>query len=430
MNISELYKIFQKSKQITIDSRKVPINSIFFAINGENFNGNKFAQSAIESGANIAVISDKNFEIPNKTILVEDTLKTLQELAKYHRKQLGIKVVGITGTNGKTTTKELIFKVLSQKYKTFATKGNFNNHIGVPLTLLSLTEEYEYAVVEMGANHLGEIEELCDLVLPDLGVITNVGKAHLEGFGTFENLIKTKLALFESIKQNDGVFFLNTNNEILLQRVDDYSKIIKFGQANDSEVKITEIFNELFLKLVVKIKNDNHLIQTQLIGNYNIDNILAAISVGIKAQVQVEKIIEAIENFKPENNRSEYKKTDKNILILDMYNANPTSMTAAIENFNEIDMPRKMLIIGDMLELGENEKDEHQKIVDLTIERRFNDVILIGKIFKSCNYPQNFGVFENIEDFNEYLKNNIVKNHTVLLKASNGTRLKKCVQYL
>ncbi|MEA3450478.1 MAG: UDP-N-acetylmuramoyl-tripeptide--D-alanyl-D-alanine ligase [Bacteroidota bacterium] len=430
MKTSDLYKIFQESGQITIDSRKVPKKSMFFAIKGENFDGNKFAQSAIDLGASIAVISDEKYKIPNKTILVNDTLKSLQELAKYHRKQLGINIVGITGTNGKTTTKELVYKVLSQKYKTFATLGNFNNHIGVPLTLLSLTDEYEFAVVEMGANHLGEIAELCDLVLPNYGLITNVGNAHLEGFGSFENLIITKLALFESIKQNNGVFLLNTNNEILQNRVSKYSKIIKYGKSENSEVKITEVFNELFLKLVVKIKGDNHLIQTQLIGDYNIDNILAAISVGLVVKVPIEKIVDAIEDYKPANNRSEYRKTEKNALILDMYNANPTSMEAAINNFYEIDVSRKMLIVGDMLELGKNEKNEHQQIINLIIEKRFKDVVLVGKIFKSCTYPENFRVFENIEILNEYLNNNPPKNHSILLKASNGTGLKKCVQYL
>ncbi len=430
MNISELYEIFKQTGKVSTDSRNISEDCIFFALKGDTFDGNKFAQKAIDLGAKIAVISDKKFEIKDKTILVDDSLKTLQQLAEYHRKQLKTKIIGITGTNGKTTTKELINRVLSKKYKTLSTQGNLNNHIGVPLTLLSLNSDIEYAVVEMGANHNGEIAELCDLVIPDIGIITNVGKAHLEGFGSFENLIKTKLALFYAIKSNNGTFLLNTNNDILTERIKNYYKIIEYGKSNNSLAKITESFNELFLKLVVKIKGDNHLIQTQLIGKYNIDNILAAISVGLLTKVPVEKIIEAIEKYKPENNRSELRKTAKNTLILDMYNANPTSMKAAVENFADIDAHRKMLIVGDMLELGKNEQEEHQKIIDLIIQNRFKDVFLVGKIFKSCNSPNHFKNFEDVESLNLYLQKKELKGHTILLKASNGTGLKKCIDNL
>lgn len=430
MNISELYEIYKQSGKISTDSRNIIKDCVFFALKGENFDGNKFAQNAINSGAKVAVISDKKFEIASKTILVNDTLETLQQLAHYHRKNLGIKILGITGTNGKTTTKELVFKVLSQKYKTFATQGNFNNHIGVPSTILSLTEEFEFAVVEMGANHINEIKELCQIVEPDLGIITNIGKAHLEGFGSIENLINTKLALFESVKSNKGIFLLNTNSQILEQRIKNYQSIIKYGNAEDSIVKVVEVFNEMFLRFVVEINGKNFEIKTQMVGKYNIDNVLAAITVGIVAEVPLDKIIDAVWNFKPNNNRSELRKTQKNMLVLDMYNANPTSMNAAIENFSEIELANKFLIIGDMLELGENEKNEHQQIIDLIKNKEFKNVFFVGKIFNSCSSPNDFKKFLNVDELIEYLKTNRLEGYNILLKASNGTGLKKCVEYL
>lgn len=430
MNISELYEIYKQSGKISTDSRNIIKNCVFFALKGENFDGNKFAQNAINSGAKVAVISDKNFEIAGKTILVNDTLETLQLLAHYHRKQLGIKIFGITGTNGKTTTKELVYSVLSQKYKTYATQGNFNNHIGVPTTILSLTKDFEFAVVEMGANHPNEIKELCEIVEPDFGIITNIGKAHLEGFGSIENLINTKLALFESVKSSKGTYLLNTNNQILEQRIKDYHSIEKYGKANDSEVKVVKVFNEIFLKFIAEIKGNEFEIKTQLVGKYNIDNVLAAITAGIVADVSLDKIIKGIEDYKPNNNRSELRKTEKNTLVLDMYNANPTSMNLAIENFLEIELQNKFLIIGDMLELGENEKSEHQQIIDLIKNKGFENVFLVGKIFNSCNSTKDFKKFINVDELIEFLKVNKFEGYNILLKASNGTGLKKCVEYL
>lgn len=428
MDIQELYKIFQATPIISTDSRNIPENCIFFALKGDNFDGNKFAQKAIDAGANFAIISDENYKIEGKTILVDDTLKTLQELAKFHRQQIDIQIVGITGTNGKTTTKELVATVLSQKFSTYATKGNFNNHIGVPLTLLSLTKETEIAVVEMGANHIGEIAELCKIALPDLGLITNIGKAHLEGFGSLENLINTKLGLFEAIKKVNGVFLLNTNDNILSSRISNYNKITEYGKSDNSKVKLSEIFSDsVFLKMVVRIDNDNYLINTNLVGNYNVDNVLAAISVGLEFDIPINIIIEAIENYEPSNNRSQLKKTDTNTLILDMYNANPTSMSLSITNFADIDLPRKVLIIGDMLELGKNEIQEHQEIVNLVKKYKFHKVFLVGKLFNSCDFISDYFAFENIDLLNDYFQKNELKNCSVLLKGSNGTGLKRCV---
>ena len=428
--INKIYEKYLISGKVTTDSRNVPQGSIFFALKGDKFDGNKFAQQAIDNGADFCVISDKNYEIKGKTFLVEDTLKALQKLAKTHRNNLKINTIGITGSNGKTTTKELVKAVLSQKYKTLATQGNLNNHIGVPLTILSLDNTYEYAVVEMGANHIGEIAELCDIAQPNYGIITNIGFAHLEGFGSLENLINTKLALFDAVKKQKGTFLLNADDKYLTNYVKNYDKIIKFGYSTGDLVKVIEEFNELFIKLVVKINNENHLIKTQLVGKYNISNILAAITIGLTCGISADNAIIAIENYKPANNRSELRKTNKNTLILDMYNANPTSMKASIENFAEIDLPRKMLIIGDMLELGKNEQEEHQKIINLIEKLAFKDVVLIGKIFASCSIPENYIVFETIDDFIKNLQQNPIKNYSILLKASNGTGLKKCVEYL
>ena len=430
MKIQELYKIFQDCSDISTDSRNIPKNCLFFALKGDNFDGNKFVKSAIDLGAKYAVISNEKYQINDKTILVDDTLKTLQELAKFHRQQIGVTIVGITGTNGKTTTKELVAAVLSKKFNVFATEGNFNNHIGVPLTLLSLNEKVEIAVVEMGANHLGEIAELCEIAEPDMGLITNIGKAHLEGFGNLENLITTKLGLFEAIKQKEGMFFLNSNDEILKNRIKSYKNIVEYGNSDVSVVKSFESCDSVYLKFIANIENENYEVETKLIGKYNIDNVLAAIAVGIENKINIDKIIDAIEKYEPANNRSQLKKTDKNTLILDMYNANPTSMFLSLQNFAEMDLSRKVLIVGDMLEVGNTEKEEHQKIINQINKNKYHKVFLIGKIFKNCDFSEEYHSFENIDLYIDFLKQNELKNCSILLKASNGTGLKKCVEFL
>ena len=430
MKIDQLYEIFKQYPNITTDSRNVPENSIFFALKGDNFNGNKFAKTALENGAKFAVISDMNYaDIQNK-ILVNDALLTLQELAKFHRNELKTKIFAITGTNGKTTTKELINRVLSEKHKTFSTHGNFNNHIGVPLSLLSISSEIEIAVIEMGANHTGEIDELCNIALPDMGLITNIGNAHLEGFGNIENLIDTKLGLFRAINKKNGKFLLNSNDEYLSSKIKNYPNIIKYGKSETSIVKCLEQNSDIYLNLKVVINNSTYNINTKLIGRYNTDNILAAITAGIINDVPINNIIKAIEQYEPSNNRSQLLKTKNNTLILDMYNANPTSMKAAILNFAEINLSKKILFIGDMLELGENEVQEHQKIVDLINEQNFEFVFIVGKIFGKCNNINQFFHFNNIDEFTKWLGFNPLKNYSILIKASNGTGLKKCVKYL
>ncbi len=430
MNIKKLYEKYLKYSKISTDSRSVAENSIFFALKGENFDGNKFVNSALENGAEFAVISDAQYAKENKTMLVDDTLTALQELAKYHRQNLKTKILAITGTNGKTTTKELITRVLSKKYKIYATQGNFNNHIGVPLTLLAIDKNTEFAVIEMGANHFGEIGELCNLAQPDIGIITNIGKAHLAGFGSVENIIATKLQLFEAVKANNGVFLINSNDETIAAKTGEYSKSTYYGKHKDSIVTIEEVYNSEFLKIKIKINSEFFTIQTKLIGKYNIDNVLAAVAVGVSNNISTEKIIEAIEEYKPENNRSERKKTSSNTLTLDMYNANPTSMKLSICDFCETEKPNKILIIGDMLELGENEIAEHQKIIDIIKKYEVEKTFLVGNIFSKCSFPNNFYSFENVNLLNDFLKKSPIKGHYILLKASNGIGLKKCVPFL
>lgn len=430
MSIEKIYEIFSQSTGVNTDTRTIKKGDLFFALKGENFDGNKFVKTALDKGAVFAVISDPTEHIDGKTILVEDTLKTLQQLATMHRKKLNIKIFGITGTNGKTTTKELVYRVLSAKYKTFATAGNLNNHIGVPLTILNLPKDTEFAVIEMGANHPGEIAELCEISQPDEGLITNIGYAHLEGFGSLENLIDTKLALFRSISSKNGTFFLNNDDNILKEKIKYYPEVVKYGKTDDCQIRSTKIYNDIFLKIDVEIKSKKYTVESQLVGKYNRSNILAAISAGFAHQIAVEDILKAIKNYEPSNNRSQLYKTEKNTLILDMYNANPTSMKLSIENFADLEATNKMLIVGDMLELGKDEILEHQKIIDLIKSKNFEQVFLVGKKFGQCEFPNYFKTFENVDKLNLFLQKNSVQAHTILLKASNGTGLKKCVQFL
>ncbi len=431
MNITQLYEKYIENPVITTDSRNVPEGSIFFALKGDNFDGHKFVEKALQKGAKYAVISDKNYEIEGKTFLFDDTLKTLQELAHAHAMRMNADVIGITGSNGKTTTKELIYSVLKKKYKVLATKGNFNNHIGVPLTILSVADDVELAIIEMGANHQGEIAELCEIAHPVMGVITNIGNAHLGGFGSLENLIETKLALFRYIEKLNNIFFLNTSDEILSKRVRFViPRIFLYGKDENSIVRAKEIFNDVFLKLKVVISGKDYDISTKLIGKYNVDNIFAAITVGIINEVPINDIITGIEEYEPTNNRSQLIETEDNTLILDMYNANPTSMHEAIDNFSKINLPNKNLIIGDMLELGEVEQAEHQQIVNFVNTLQFDEIYLIGEIFGNCDNIKKHKSFKNIDDFNNYLVKNKIKGKSILLKASNGTGLKKCVEFL
>jgi len=394
MHVSEpmkLYSLFRQHPIICTDSRVCPSGSLFFALKGDNFNANAFALSALEKGCAYAVVDDAEFAIDDRFILVENVLESLQELAAYHRKQLGTKIIGITGTNGKTTTKELMAAVLKEKYAILYTQGNLNNHIGVPLTLLQLKPEHQYAIIEMGANHPGEIKFLCGIACPDYGIITNVGKAHLEGFGSLEGVMKTKAELYDYISESGKLIFMNTGNP-LLQTMAAGSGITqpdkKIGYSLNAEDKdavyiagITDCSPFLHLRWNKK-GNEPKEIQTHLIGAYNAENVLAAITIGDHFGVSNEQIKNGLENYIPQNNRSQLTVTEHNKLVVDTYNANPTSMRAAILNFAQMEVPEKTLILGDMFELGAQSEEEHQNIVNLLQQNSFKNVLLVGKDFK------------------------------------------------
>ena len=385
MKLSALYQIFLDCQLVTTDSRNCPEGSLFIALKGESFNGNAFAGKALETGCAYAVIDESEYAIEGdqRYILVDDCLQTLQQLANYHRRQLGTRVIGITGTNGKTTTKELISAVLSQSHNILYTLGNLNNHIGVPSTLLRLKAEHDLAVIEMGANHPGEIKFLSEIVEPDCGIITNVGKAHLEGFGSFEGVIKTKGELYDFLRKKEGSTVFIHHDNAYLMNIAEGLNLIPYGTEDDLYVNGRITGNSPYLTFEWKAGKDgkSYQVQTQLIGEYNFPNALAAITIGRFFGVEDTKINEALAGYTPQNNRSQLKKTDDNTLIIDAYNANPTSMMAALQNFRNMEVPHKMLILGDMRELGAESAAEHQKIADYLKECAFEKVWLVGDQF-------------------------------------------------
>lgn len=397
--------------------------NIFFALKGENFNGNEFAQKALDSGCSFALIDEDEFQNSSNFILVKNVTETLQELAKYHRNTFKIPIIGITGSNGKTTTKELMNEVLSEKYNTLATEGNLNNHIGVPLTLLKLNRQHEIAIIEMGANHLDEIATLCKIAKPELGLITNIGKAHVGEFGSFENIIKSKLELYDFIQANNGHLFVNADDELLMQNAigNECSTYGSLSGAIKGKVESSEEFLSIYMKAP-----DLGIIQTQLFGNYNLHNILAAVAVGTYFNVNTEQIKNGIENYIPSNNRSQIFKTKKNTLILDAYNANPSSMMAALENFKVAKGIKKFFILGDMLELGTESMNEHEKIITWTKQHDLNG-IFVGDQFMSA-YPDS--AFLNVEQIisGSILKD--IEDHTILVKGSRGIKLEQLKEVL
>ncbi len=433
--IQQLYSHFQKYQAICTDTREIKPNAIFFALKGDNFNANQFAEKAIHSGCALAVIDEEQYKIDGRFIVVEDVLTALQELANYHRKQLSIPLIGITGTNGKTTTKELINAVLSQKYKVLATRGNLNNHIGVPLTLLSITKEHQMAIIEMGANHQEEIAMLCNFAEPDFGMITNIGKAHLEGFGGYEGVIKAKREMYDFIKERNGILFVNSDND-LLKKLSDGIKQVNYGTGNENEfIGLFEESNP-FVHFKCKSKTDTdsidnkQSIKTQLTGKYNFENILAAACIGNYFGVSDEQIKIALENYIPSNNRSQVVQTANNFLLLDAYNANPSSMRAAIENFAEMKQPNKMVILGDMLELGSESAKEHHDIVKLLLQKNISNVVLVGWHFTEACEGSNAKTFATSGDAYQYLSHLNLKNTTILIKGSRGIKLEKVVDAL
>ena len=424
--IEQIYQQFLASTGVCTDTRQEVKNKLFFALSGDSFNGNKFAEQALAKGALIAVIDDPAYQKNSRYILVDDVLYTLQQLALHHRKQFSIPVIGITGTNGKTTTKELTATVLNSKYNIIATRGNLNNHIGVPLTLLRITKQTEIAVIEMGANHPGEINALTKLALPTHGIITNIGKAHLEGFGNFEGVKKTKRELYDFLKLHNGNAFVNYNDELLLA-LSQGMNIIGYGT---SSCAITgSISNQTpDLTLDVTIDQEKYIVKTKLYGNYNFANIMAAIAIGNFFSVPATDIIESISNYTPENNRSQQLKTQHNKIILDAYNANPVSLSKAIISFWDAKFQNPLLIIGDMFELGKASAEEHQKIVDLLISKAFDEVIIVGKDFFRTNHP--FKAFETTELTADYLMHHPVTKKHILIKGSRGMHLETLTKYL
>lgn len=426
----KLYDLFLKHPVISTDSRKIPAGCLFFALKGDSFDGNKFAHDAIQKGAAYAIVDDPAIEKSEKLYHVKNTLQTLQDLATYHRSQLIIPVIGITGSNGKTTTKELIKEVLSQKYRTFATSGNLNNHIGVPLSILAIDDKYEIAVIEMGANHQGEIAALSKISQPDFGIITNIGKAHLEGFGGYKGVIKAKTELYSFIRTTQGKVFVNADDPLLMEKSKGMNGIY-YGNDSWTSVagKITGKFP--FLSAEVIIHNDLHVVNTKMVGAYNLSNMLAAACIGDHFGVASQDIALALSNYEPKNNRSQWYETSSNKIVLDAYNANPTSMLLAIENFSESPFENKMLILGDMRELGEDSQKEHQSILQKIAELEFREVLLVGQEFKKATGKNTkYQVFENVDQAVQGLKGLKPSNKTILIKGSRGIQLEKILEVL
>lgn len=430
MSISELYELFVKYPVISTDSRHVAKNALFFALKGDNFNGNIYAASALSDGAAYAVIDEAKYKINDRYILVDNVLTVLQELSRYHRLQLGIPIIAITGTNGKTTTKELVNAVLSKIFKVDYTKGNLNNHIGVPLTLLSMSRSTQIGVVEMGANHPGEIAALCEIALPDFGLITNVGKAHLEGFGSFDGVKKTKAELYRFIDRKGGKIFLNTTNGDLREMAGTAVKI-SYKTAKDGDGIEGELLQSSpMMVFQVKFPKGWRYIKTNLAGGYNLENALAAVCVGNFFGVTPDQIVEALEGYQPSNNRSQFIQTTHNRVLMDAYNANPSSMSAALENFKTFEAPSKGVILGDMFELGESSHEEHQKIADIIVNMNLNLVLLAGKEFSKCRVPDNFKVFPDNMQLSSYLEHIQPQGFLFLLKGSRGMKLETVIDLL
>ncbi len=433
MNIKDLHKLFIDSAGVSTDSRAVSQGSIFFALKGENFDGNDYALNALKEGAAYAVC-DKSTIKGEKIIAVPDTLTTLQDLARYHREWLGLPVFALTGSNGKTTTKELITLVLSTKYNVVSTTGNLNNHIGVPLTLLKLKEETDIAVIEMGASGPGEIEALCNIALPDMGLITNVGKAHLLGFGSFEGVKRTKGELYDALKRRGGRTLYNIDNPHLQEMISQREglNITRYGVSAMNVTVEESTLERPYLTLRLPT---GRVISTHLIGSYNTDNILAALAVGSLYGTDPELSIKAIESYHPSNNRSQLVPGKSNTLIVDAYNANPTSMRAALENFIQMKFPFKGLIIGDMLELGEDSQQEHRQILDIIAGMGVSLMLFAGTEFKIAAGNDPFFAskalfFNTSSDMREYLLQNTPSNMAILIKGSRGTRLEKVTDIL
>ena len=425
MDISSIYQIFLNSNKVCTDSRKIRDNDLFVSLKGPNFNGNKFAETALENGANYAIVDQKEFAVNDNYILVNDCLNTLQNLANYHRKKSKAKIIGLTGSNGKTTSKELILSVLKLQFKTIATTGNLNNHIGVPLTLLSIEPETEIAIIEMGANHLKEIELLCNITDPDYGYITNFGKAHLEGFINLEGVIKGKSELYTYLMKKSRLIFINNNDNKQLEITKEYTNKFTFGKTNSNVNYSVNTINPQ-----ISISIEDVTIESNFFGEYNVENLAAAICIGKYFNMSNTLIKEGVENCIPNSNRSQIIEKGSNKIILDAYNANPTSMQLALVNFNDISEKNKILFIGDMYELGENSHEMHQDIVSTIEEMNFDQTYLLGDLFNKTKFSSKIKAFANLEDLNNNINLEEISNSTILIKGSRGMQLEKILDFL
>jgi UDP-N-acetylmuramoyl-tripeptide--D-alanyl-D-alanine ligase len=430
MKTELLYELFQEHRGITTDSRTVKRGDIFFALWGENYNGNAFASEAIAKGASYAVIDDPLYET-EKTVLVDDCLFELQALASHYRKELSIPVLAITGTNGKTTTKELLSAIMATKVKVHYTSGNLNNHIGVPLTILSAPADTEMLIVEMGANHIGEIRTLCIIARPEYGIITNIGTAHLEGFGSFDGVIKAKTELYEHLRKVNGVALYNDKNPLLVEKIFRImNRAVPFSDPTGIELIVKEVPSDLNLKVSVTYQHSTWQLNTNLFGSYNIENVKAAIAAGLFFGVEMSAIAEAVESYKPANNRSQVKLSKKNTLICDSYNANPTSMTAALESFAAITAGSKAVVLGDMLELGEKSEEEHARIFNILKSFNVVQILLVGPVFMKVSENSGINAFPDAAGLRDFLKNNPLTGSTILIKGSRGIGLEKIYDLL
>lgn len=427
MNLNELYELFLHHEKITTDSRHCPANSLFFALKGERFDGNQYAAKALEAGAAYAIIDNPEYLSGDRMILVDNVLDCLQQLAHRHRKALGIPVIGITGTNGKTTTKELLASVLATKFNVLATEGNLNNQIGVPLTLLRMNPYHEIAVVEMGASHPGDIDELVHIVAPNYGLITNVGCAHLEGFGSFEGVLHTKGELYDYLRHTNGKIFINQENKDLMGIAHGLEQIT-YGQHEGAFAVGHVVESNPFLTFDWKQQGKIHVVETHLVGAYNIDNVLAAVAVGRYFKIPAERISRAIAAYEPTNNRSQYKKTERNDLIIDAYNANPTSMKAALDNFASLPVHPKAVVLGDMLELGKTSDELHSGIVRQLQAEAFDKVYLCGQHF--ARTADSFPSFTTTEELIAALRQDKLEGYHILIKGSHSMGLENLVELL
>ena len=426
MLIEKIYKKFVDSSGVITDSREIQSGCMFFSLKGPNFNGNEFAKLAVQKGASYAVVDEKKYFQKNKNyIYVEDCLDTLQKLANFHRKKVKTKIIGITGSNGKTTSKELINSVLKTNFKTYCSRGNLNNHIGVPLSLLKISNETEFAIIEMGANHIGEIKLLSKIAEPNYGYITNFGKAHLEGFGSEEGVIKGKSELYDYVISNSGFIFYNSDDEKQKTILSKYKNKFGFGkkEADITYNVISEVPN-----IILNVKNIN--IESTLFGSYNIQNIISAVSIGSYFGISIEKIKDGISNYISSNNRSQIVKKSSNKIVLDAYNANPTSMSLAIKSFDKSDLKNKILILGDMHELGKEENKFHQEIVDYCGSLVIDKVFLIGEIFSKTSFTEKFISCKNYKELLTNKDFSNVVNSNILIKGSRGMQLEKIVSFI